>query len=75
VNTRFGTLFRAEAAEVTPLSELGWHAMPNEIRTRIKADLERSFEETLKGSVSLRRLLSRAEAVHARYKDHDERAG
>ena len=49
--------------------------MPNEIRTRIKADLERSFDEALSGSASLRRLLARAEAVHARYKDHDERAG
>ncbi|MDR9395854.1 MAG: hypothetical protein RI571_16350, partial [Roseovarius sp.] len=55
--------------------ELGWHAMPNEIRTRIKSDLERRFEDALSGSASLRRLLLRAEAVHARYEERDERAG
>lgn len=49
--------------------------MPNEIRTRIKNDLERRFEDVLNKSPSLRRLLARAEAVHARYEERDERAG
>ena len=76
VNARFGTDFgTTDEGGTAPRGELGWHAMPNEIRTRIKADLERSFEEALSGSASLRRLLARAEAVHARYGDHDGRAG
>lgn len=74
VNARFGTDFRTGGGSAER-EELGWHAMPNEIRTRIKSDLERRFEDALSGSASLRRLLSRAEAVHARYEERDERAG
>lgn len=75
VNARFGTDFRTVGRGSAEPLELGWHAMPNEIRTRIKSDLERRFEDTLSGSASLRRLLSRAEAVHGRYEERDERAG
>lgn len=73
VNTRFGTLFRAEAAEVTPQSELGWHAMPNDIRRGIKRDLDIRFESALANSPALRRLLARADAIHARYLEANER--
>ena len=75
VNARFGTDFRTVGRGSAEPRELGWHAMPNEIRTRIKSDLERRFEDALSGSASLRRLLSRAEAVHGRYEERDERTG
>lgn len=75
VNARFGTSFRSKAEQIAPQPELGWHAMPNEIRERIKRDLEGRFDAALAGSASLRRLLDRAEAVHARFGEADERAG
>ena len=72
VNIRFSTDFQTHAKIPAPRSELGWHAMPNEIRNRIKRDLEDQFETQLDASSSLRRLLRRAEAVHARYGEADE---
>lgn len=75
VNERFGTSFRTEGTDKSPKCGLGWHAMPNEIRKQIKGDLERRFERELRRSASLRRLLTRANTVHARYEERDERAG
>ena len=75
VNARFGTNFRTAGGGRAERSNLGWHAMPNEIRARIKKDLERRFETALMESSSLRRQLARAEGVHRRYVEQDEHAG
>ena len=72
VNIRFGTDFQTHAKISAPRSELGWHAMPNEIRDRIKHHLDDQFEAELDASFSLRRLLRRAEAIHARYEKTDD---
>lgn len=75
VNQRFGTDFGTTGASSATQGELGWHAMPNEIRKRIKDDLELRFADALSESASLRRLLKRAVAVHAHYEERDEHAG
>lgn len=75
VNARFGTDFQTQATYTAPKSELGWHAMPNDVRDRIKHDLEVRFTSELDASPALRRLLARAGAVHARYGEADDRAG
>lgn len=75
VNARFRTTFRSKASEDAPQSELGWHAMPNDIRDGIKRDLATRLDAELAGSPALRRLVARAEAVHDRYGETDERAG
>jgi len=75
VNARFGTNFQSKATKETPPPELGWHAMPNEIRDRIKLNLDARFDTELAGSPALRRLVARSNAVHARYRKADERAG
>jgi len=74
INARFGTDFRAEDGDLRHRPKLGWHAMPNPIRDRLKADLEARFDATLAASARLRHLLTRAEGIHARYVDADERA-
>lgn len=75
VNARFGADFSAEEGNSGHGHELGWHAMPNAVRDGIKADLETRFNEAIATSHNLRRLVARAEAVHSRYVDADERAG
>lgn len=75
VNARFGTNFQSKATKETPEPELGWHAMPNELRNRTKLDLDARFDTELAGSPALSRLVARANAVHARYRKADERAG
>ena len=71
VNAHFSTYFRV-SSEYKVRSDLGWHAMPNEIRTKIKRELSGRFDSELKASASFRRLLSRAETVHARYEERNE---
>lgn len=75
VNARFGTTFKTQMRGAPPQAELGWHALPTDIREGIKRDLAARFEAEIAGSFSLRRLVARAEAVHARYGEVDERAG
>lgn len=75
VNAVFGTDFRPDGAKRSPQPELGWHAMPNEVRNRIKTQLSASFDSEVAVSQSLQHLLARAEAVYGRYIEADERAG
>ncbi len=74
VNERFGTTFHAEPIAMTPQPELGWHAMPNQLRDGIKETLSARFDAALSRSPRLRRTFRRANAVHARYCEADERA-
>lgn len=67
INLRFGTTFSMQQAQTESTRELGWHAMPNETRDRISANLAARFETELTRSAHLRWLVARAEAVNERY--------
>ena len=75
VNAQFGTRFNAAPGAASPQRELGWHAMPTPIRDRLKAEIRARVEADLAGSSGLRALMARAQAVHERYCEANERAG
>lgn len=72
VNARFGTDFEAREPDDAPPVDLGWHALPSEQRNQLKQDIGNRFDEEFAKSGKLRRLVARAEAVHARYREADE---
>lgn len=76
LNKRFGRGFGYTNTQIAPEPKpLGWHALPNDIREGIKADLYAGFEHELKRSAALRISVLRAEAVHQRIEEADEHLG
>jgi hypothetical protein len=67
INAKFETDFEiAEMDDDASVALLGWHAMPNELRIKVKQDIETGFETMLSTSARLRNLTYRAEALYER---------
>ena len=73
INTRFDTTFGTEVVEEEGQVQPGWHAMPTEVRNRIKEDLHRRLEAELASSPTLRRLVAKAENIYKQYDQANER--
>jgi len=64
INDKFGTDFANGPLLHERKQSLGWHALPSELRTKIKQELDEGFATARSNSARLRSLISQANDLH-----------
>jgi hypothetical protein len=68
VNERFATSFAAKPMQAAAReSTLGWHALPNELRSTIKREVAAAFDDALDQRPRLRALMARNDELYATF--------